>query len=140
MGNGGTIIRLVDVALIILFGFIVISRLHTSEIMLPTEVEPTDEKQELYVLRVNIMHDSRNRTDSFQLFDQSGKTEIATFSRIQDLESPLLAEHKRRNGTRQVVVLIEPDKQSMIQHTVDVLDLCKKHGIPRNINYKSLAL
>lgn len=140
MNNGGTIIRLVDVAMIILFGFIIISRLKMTEIELPSTVKPPQTKAEKHIIKVKIFRDQKNNIDRFILFEQKGE-EIGDYLSTDDLTPSLLEIYKNdRKKKIQLIVLIEPDRDSIIQHTVDLLDLCKKHKIPKNINYKSIEL
>ena len=134
MGKGGTIIRLVDVALIILFGFIIISRLKMSEISLPEKAAGATSASDSHFLRARILRDVENARDRFTLIDESGNTELANSLQIADFESALLQEYNRLAGEAKVILLIEPDEDSIIQHTVDLLDLCKKHGITKELN------
>lgn len=140
MKQGGTIIRLVDVAMIILFGFIVISRLKLIEIEMPSTVKAPQKKSEKHIIKIIIFRDVNNFKDRFILYEENG-TKIGDFEKIVDLEPVLIQKNlldQKKNV--QLVVLIEPDEDSIIQHTVDILDLCKKYNIAKNINYESLEL
>jgi len=139
MNKGGTIIRLVDVAMIILFGFIIISRLKMEEIKLPSTAKPPKTKTEKYVLKVKIFRDQGKNVDRFILIDNGN--ELGYFDSITELEPVLVKKDNYYNAKNvQLIILIEPDDDSIIQHTVDMLDLCTKHNILKNINYASLEL
>jgi len=136
MKKGGLIIRLIDVAMIILFGFIIISRLKMSEIELPSTMKSSVTEIEKYIVRIKIYKDTINRIDRYVLFEND--TELRDFKTIDELERILVTKHNLyREKDIQLVVLIEPDRDSIIQYTVDVLDLCTKHSISKNINYES---
>jgi hypothetical protein len=50
------------------------------------------------------------------------------------------ASEQVEQNDRQAVVLINPSEQSAVQHTIDALDVCKRLGLPGNINKESLQL
>lgn len=134
MSREGLIIRLIDVALIILFGFIAISDIKLkAQIKLPTDAPESEFRGERHLLTLQIDGDGR-----FQLTDSTAVERIAT---VNELETQLVRhlDYHRAAG-HEMVVLIEPDPESMIQLTVTVMDICEKHGIPKNINYPSLEL
>jgi biopolymer transport protein ExbD len=136
MNNGGLIIRLIDVAMIILFGFIAISDIKVqAQIKLPSKDEDPqeqkkDEKEPTLIFVKIGMTDQVEITDDATLFE---------FRPISGLE-PFLVELKESYNAQQtqMVVLLEPDEDSIMQHTIDVLDICERQGIPKNINYESL--
>jgi len=136
MGKGGIIIRLIDVAMIILFGFIAISDIKVrAQIKLPAsqeEKQPEEKQDEPVVIFVKIVPGQ-----GFML-EEEGEPGLALFE-VSQLEPELLARMERyRDEDHDAVVLIEPDENSMIQHTVDVLDICERNKIPKNINYESM--
>ena len=45
----------------------------------------------------------------------------------------------KREG-RRAVILVQPSEASIVQRTVDVLDICDRHGILKNINVSELKL
>ena len=135
MNKGGIIIRLIDIAMIILFGFIAISDIKVSaQIKLPSqEEEPRNEKEEqpaFVFVRVD--------PERGYIVEENEKT-IAVTTETAALESVLIdLANQHRAGGGKMVVLIEPDGDSIIQQTVDVLDVCERNGIPMNINYESM--
>jgi len=136
MGNQGLIIRLIDVAMIILFGFIAISDIKVrAQIKLPTqddEQQTPEPKTEpvLYFVKIGLGHEIVVEHDNEEVFRT---TDLA------DLEVKLARASAEFNsqGT-QFIVLIEPEEESPIQFTVDILDICERNKIPKNINYESM--
>lgn len=136
MQKGGIIIRLIDVAMIILFGFIAISDIKVrAQIKLPSD-EPQQEQQNepkepvLIFVKVDEAQGFVVERDEEVIFSTSDKIELEAN----------LANLVNFNGTigQETVVLISPDEDSPIQLTVDVLDICERNQIPKNINYESL--
>ena|SRR3990172_2129322 len=135
MNKGGLIIRLIDVAMIILFGFIAISDITVkAQIKLPseqTDQSQTNQKEpRLIFVKIDLER-------GYVLAE--GYTEILSTTDIVQLENNLiqLLDQSRAEG-REMVVLIEPDENSMIQKTVDVMDVCERNQISKNINYESM--
>ncbi|MBN2008771.1 biopolymer transporter ExbD [candidate division KSB1 bacterium] len=138
MNKGGLLIRLIDVAMIILFGFIIISRLKMSEIELPSTAQQAT-VVERHIVKVKVIRDNATKIDRYEFIDNSNGS--VSVKQPEELESILVGQYETdRNADVQLVVLIEPERESMIQHTVDVLDMCTKHGIPKNITYESPKL
>jgi biopolymer transport protein ExbD len=134
MSRGGLIIRLIDVALIILFGFIAISDIKVkAQVKLPTNAPESRPRGERQLVRVAIGPDGR-----FEVIDADDVEKISDLSALEALLRQRADAYRRRNS--EMVVLIEPDGDSMIQLTVSVMDICEKYGIPKNINYPSLEL
>ncbi len=136
MNRSGIIIRLIDVAMIILFGFIAISDIKvTAQIKLPADdkeqlqTEPDDEPVVLFV-RIEV-------TEGF-VVEQDDEILRATkdAGELETLLTNMLDRY--RLAGRKLVVLIEPNEDSMIQYTVDMLDICERNSIPFNINYESM--
>lgn len=130
MTKGGIIIRLIDVALIILFGFIAISDLKVrAQIKLPSDKQESESKRKQELIFVEIGLD-----DAFII--KKEETILAQTTALEELERSLIRLYKDyKSKGSEVVVLIKPHKDSIIQRTVDVLDICERHQIPKNINY-----
>lgn len=135
MGKSGLIIRLIDVAMIILFGFIAISDIKVrAQIKLPSEQDEQqpepEQKPALLFIEIGL--------DKIVRMTQDDRILVETAD-LQQLETALVqtVENVQSEG-RKAVVLIEPDEDSPIQFTVDVLDMCERHNIPKNINYESM--
>jgi len=136
MNSGGIIIRLIDVAMIILFGFIAISDIKVrAQIKLPTdqqeERQQTEEKEPV-VLFVKI------ELDQGYILEEN-EVVIAEINEAKELEEFLLQRYEQAKASGlDMVLLVEPDENSIIQKTVDVLDICERYKIPKNINYESM--
>ncbi|MFQ5631272.1 MAG: ExbD/TolR family protein, partial [bacterium] len=125
--RNGLIIRLIDIALIILFGFIAISDIKVNaQIKLPSPVQSeTTESQNLFVL-VKI-----NPDETFEVIESQLTEKIVS---VDSLGMKL--QNLKENYNNQKIslhVLIEPQPGSIIQGTIDVLDLCTKLNITKNI-------
>ncbi len=127
MGNKTMMMRLIDVALIILLGFIAISRLKTEYIDLPAagDAQPQTDRVATAVLHIYdnhydyVMNGRKKRTKS-----------------VAELERVLLGSKSNllRRRTK-LVVNIEPHKSSIMQNLVDVLDICQRNQIEKNFDY-----
>lgn len=133
--SGGIVIRLIDVAMIILFGFIAISDIKVrAQIKLPSEEneeqQNTDEKDPLlYFVKI----------DPAGFIVELDEQVIASTNDVKELETLLALKMQQSQASgEEMVVLIEPDENSMIQQTVDLLDICERNNIPKNINYESM--
>jgi hypothetical protein len=121
--------------MIILFGFIAISDIKVrAQIKLPSDEVEQEEKineQEPALLFVKIDLDSQ-----VKLMDYSTIDEVLM---VDQLENRLLELRSVfRSAGQDIVVLVEPHEDSIIQHTIDVLDICERHNIAKNINYESM--
>jgi len=133
MSKGGLIIRLIDVALILLLGFIAISDIRVkAQIKLPSPGEEEALEQAPQLIFVVITE---------QGFAINYNVKTIPIDNLKVLESQLLQIRGELLEKKiKMVVLIEPHEESIIQKTVDILDLCERHNIPKNINYQSLEL
>lgn len=132
------LIRFIDIGLIILFGFIVISDITIrSQIELPGS-DPGEqlEERELMLFVINI--DPENQ---YRLTDVNESVIHGTFSGTENLESALRALNRDiREEGKSPVALIQLDESVTMQRLVDILDLCDRIGIPKNINIESFRL
>lgn len=133
------IIRLIDIVLIVLFGFITISDIDIKgALSLPSKkakaAQSPQKKQKVFI-EVEI-----DENDTFYV-GQLGQQKI-TASGIRRLEVALVNLRGRIQQTEgsDIAVIIKPREMSPIQSTVDVLDLCGRHKIPKNIARRSMAL
>ena len=120
--------RLIDVALIILLGFIAISRLKTEYVDLPA---PGKSKPQMQTPHEASLHVYRDR---FRLVDGGRKWNCNTLNELENI----LVRHNRNYLKRRVklIVTIEPHKSSIMQKLVDVLDICQRNKIEKNLNYE----
>lgn len=139
MNDAGFLIRFIDIGLIILFGFIWVSDITTFthiDVSGDEKESQTQKDERLAILEVQV-----NRGGLFVVTNQeSGATECEGVRRdgLQSCLSRADRELSQRN--KRAVVLIKPSEASAVQHTVDVLDVCQRLGIPKNINKDQLQL
>ncbi len=136
MNSSGLIIRLIDIAMIILFGFIAISDIKVrAQIKLPSEQK--EENEQVEPKEPVLMFVKIDMSQGFVV--EEGEQVVGVTSQLTDLEKILLERfHQSKAMGRELVVLIEPDEDSMIQYTVNVMDICERNSIPKNINYESM--
>ncbi|MCC5907260.1 MAG: biopolymer transporter ExbD [Balneolaceae bacterium] len=132
------LIRFIDIGLIILFGFIIISDITVrSQIELPgSDPGEPQEERELNLFVINI-----EPNNQYRLADFVESTIIGTYDGIEHLESALrsLIDEIQSQG-KSPVALIEPDETVTMQRLIDLMDLCDQIGIPKNVNVESLRL
>ncbi|MCP4634737.1 MAG: hypothetical protein GY855_17550 [candidate division Zixibacteria bacterium] len=131
MKKKGIIIRLIDVTLIILLGFLTISDFQTkTPINLPEiskeEVIISDIDGDSQIATVIVAKDK-----SFRLSVVDGDT--VDFKTKSDLEYALYDFYI--NDTS-LVVLIIPDDSTDVQSTINVIDICEKYNIPKNLTFQ----
>jgi len=133
------IIRLIDIVLIVLFGFITISDIDIkAALSLPAKKSKKlsqVEKKPKVAFFVEI-----DKNEIF-LIARQGERKVRKKG-IVELDKYLnhLKESVQRREKKDIAVILKPMEDSPVQSTVDVLDLCEKHRIPKNIARKSLAL
>ena len=137
ISSSGTIVRLIDVALNILFGFIVITDLTPkSQIKLPApqdaDVPKLEQRYDYLIVKIDPAGNFRLEADDQPIGDFQNLADLETFLRQRGQQSA-------RAG-RQTVVVIDPEETSILQRTVDVFDLCERNGIAKSIHFKDVAL
>jgi biopolymer transport protein ExbD len=127
--NNRLMIRLIDVALLILLGFIAISRLKTEYVELPSTGESSPQQ---FVPHEAALHVYDNL---FKLEDTGQSWNCSTLNELEGM----LVNHNNRYQNRKIklVVTIQPHRSSIMQNLVDVLDICQRNNIEKNLNYES---
>ena len=132
------LIRFIDIGLILLFGFIVISDITIrSQIELPGSDpgEPQQDRQP-HVVTIQILGE-----DGFRLYDPANEILLASYDAIDLLESGLRSYRSQiRAENKTLLALIELDDATRMQTFIDVMDLCDRLGIPKNVNEETLRL
>ncbi|NQT26908.1 biopolymer transporter ExbD [candidate division KSB1 bacterium] len=134
------IVRLIDIVLIVLFGFMSISVIDINATLpLPAKINKIPEKKKLPPEVIEIEIDQSNHF-KIGLFKIKNKRE--SYNTISNLELSVkkIREQIKRRDSKDIVILVSPHENSTVQTTVDVLDLCDRNDIPKNINKRSLAL
>ena len=132
------LIRFIDIGLILLFGFIVISDITIrSQIELPGSDpgEPQQDRQP-HVVTIQIMGE-----DGFRLYDPQSESFLASYESIDLLENGLRSYRRQIHAeNKTLLALIELDDATRMQTFIDILDLCDRLGIPKNVNEETLRL
>ncbi|MFN0098428.1 MAG: ExbD/TolR family protein [Gemmatimonadaceae bacterium] len=122
MGGRGYLIRFIDIGLIVMFGFIQISDIvEVTPVDLASPVAaasaPAEQTRRVLLVRIG--------ADGAFAAEVSGRAFATGLTRVADLEAAL------RSGVAaapeaNVVVVIRPDEASVVQRTVDVMDVCDR--------------
>lgn len=127
--NSKLMIRLIDVALNILLCFIAISRLRTEYVDLPS----TGKSQ----LQAAVPHEAKVQVygDKFRFHDNGRDWNCRSLAELETV----LVQQNDRYATRglRMIVTIESHKTSIMQNLVDVLDICQRNQIEKNLNYEN---
>ena len=134
MTSRGFLIRFIDIGLILLFGFVMISDI---ESLSQVELSPESSAQEAE-------QDETDRTfvtvvidpdDVFAIADPASGTVIAAGIARTDVLSELLRrlQEDTEQAQRHLIVLISPDPNSTVQRTVDVMDVCDRLNLAKSL-------
>lgn len=123
-------IRLIDVALIILLGFIAISRLKTEYIALPSGSGKEAPEKTPHASIVHVY------PDNFRVEDGGHKWNCPTVNQLESLLIDQKFNYDRNH--EKLIVQIEPHRAAVMQTLIDVLDLCERNQIEKNLNYESI--
>lgn len=130
MGKAGMIIRYIDIALTMLFGFIAISDIESkTQLNLPHKVAAMSSPSKLNTISVLVLEGPR-----YTLMENG--VELASDGDLYKIEQVMQAMRKDYLERRkEVIFLIQPDPNAPIQLTVNVLDVCERNHFVKNINY-----
>lgn len=155
MKKSGIVIRLIDVVLNLLFGFLLLSDIvHKNQIKLPslpaTSRIKDQQKEEIVPIEIRIMPgdtvlaDINPRTEKslikisqlhsyYRVFENERTYKFRLLEQLEEY----LVETKAAYfaGGSKIVVIINPDPESMIQSTINLVDICRTYDIPRNFRY-----
>jgi len=130
MGNAGMVIRYIDIALTMLFGFIAISDVERkTQVNLPRDVAAVSVPSRINTVSILVLEGPR-----YTVMD--GAVEIASDTDLHQIEQVMQAVRQNYLDRREdVIFLIQPDPNAPIQLTVNVLDVCERNHFVKNINY-----
>jgi biopolymer transport protein ExbD len=134
------IVRLIDVVLNILFGFIIISDIDIKgALSLPAKktkhVVVQMEKKPKTPVFVEIQ-----KGPVFNVaLQMSAPTQVKGVDALEKHLQQMQAAYRQKLG-QEIAIIIKPDENSDIQSTVDVLDMCDRNRFPKNIARASLAI
>ena len=129
MKKGGFLLRFVDVVLILLFGFIVISDIdEDSQIILPESSETEQAEPELYdVIYIGILSDGT-------FFDER---QNISFASSDDLRT-YIQRHRDRFGD-DAKVRIRANYDTQAAHTIEVAGICDELGVKKAIDVRLVS-
>lgn len=135
MRRRGYLLRFIDLGLIILFGFLMISDITViSQVTLPGKsdepADPAEEDNKMF-LGVSIQEDG-----SYQVLSLENKEPLHVGINSQEELEFVLKTLKDQQSTagKELNILIEPAPASKMQRLINVLDACDEVKIPKNIN------
>ncbi|MFK7848511.1 MAG: hypothetical protein AB8G77_24695 [Rhodothermales bacterium] len=139
MHRRGYLLRFIDLGLIILFGFLMISDITViSQVTLPGKsdenVDSSTDESQIY-MGVLIQNDGQ-----YEVVDLADRTQLHVgIKSSEELQFVLktLDEQQRAAG-KTLNLLIEPAPASHMQKLVDVLDVCERLSIQKNINTEAV--
>lgn len=128
MSKSGIVIRLIDVVLLLLFGFMVISEMNRkSPIKLPQSLVPIKKEidpEELFI--IGIMADARFYIENEDRF-------IADFESLKNLILAQQAKHKKLR------VRVRSAWNLPIKYTMRIANFCREQNIPTGMDVHSLS-
>ena len=137
MGNSSFIIRFIDIGLIILFGFLIISDITVrSELDLSTSDQNNEkpEPSEQQLLLISLTNDG-----NYGITDVRSSSIIKISQTLEELEIFLeSAQTSAKDQNISLVALIEFEEEIIMQQVIDVLDICDRLKIPKNLNLESM--
>lgn len=122
-------LRLIDVALNILMAFIAVSRLKTDHIEMPSGADLNSPVQHVREMTVRVLH------DAFEIEEKERTLSLATLPELETTLANFQIESQQRG--EMLAVNITMQRATMIQKLVDVLDVCERHKIQKNLDYDS---
>jgi len=130
MKNNTFIIRFIDVGLIILFGFVIISDITTRT---QIDLGGSDSNQEID-LTTGIFIVSIEPDISYTLLNEDMTISYGNFPNLESLEYALnsISQELRSSGLNPTA-LIAPNEEIPIQHMIDVMDLCDRIKLSKSI-------
>lgn len=133
------IVRLIDICLIVLFGFLSISDIDIKGVLsLPAKkakkIRPQDRREKV-ILTLEV------HNNNVFWVSRSGQRRVRK-NGISSLEKYLKDRKTYLSKTEKsdLCVYIKPLEMSPLQSTIDVLDMCDRNRIPKNIARKSMAM
>lgn len=146
MKGGGTIIRLIDIVMILLLGFLSISDIvHKKEIKLPSgKKKPTNtRKHQLTRIRIQVI-ESDTTIDSLRMAPPKEKSqEFLVYKILEDERAKrvrnldLLSDEfgRLKSSYDSLLIIINPDSNSIVQGTINLIDLCRRYQLKRMFDY-----
>jgi biopolymer transport protein ExbD len=150
VSKGGLIIRLVDVVLLLLLGFLLISDIvHKEQIRLPgptgTKINLTEKSQilpiDIHIVEGDTVLPDVNPETEYSLKKLAQlycyylvyeEEKVYYIRKIDKLEEHLQIAQATYDS---ISVIINPHPNSLIQGTINLIDICRRHGLNRKFKY-----
>ncbi len=133
MASKGFLIRFIDIGLIVLFGFVMLSDIEVlSQVEMSTGDDSQEEESSIERTMITV---AIGADGAFSLIDfESGSVFASTVAGLDGLEAMLrqIRDLSAASG-RETVVLIQPDDNSIVQRTVDVMDVADRLGVGKSL-------
>lgn len=148
--SGSLIIRLIDVVLLLLLGFLLISDIiHKNQIKLPGPAGTSkrqDQERKILNIHINIVDEDTTITgiDPDNEFSLIKLAQLYCYYLVQEddktyhirdlekLEKHLLLAQAANDS---ISVIINPRPNSIVQGTINLIDVCRKYGFKRQFQY-----
>lgn len=139
MQNRGYLIRFIDIGLILLFGFLMISDLTViSQITLPGKNdEATENQNDADQMYVGVSIEAGGIYTISDLATQEPLYVKITAAEELEFFLKTLKDRYEAEG-RTLSVLIEPGPESAMQHLINALDVCERLTLTKNINTENV--
>ncbi|MDZ7332550.1 MAG: biopolymer transporter ExbD [candidate division KSB1 bacterium] len=147
--GGGIIIRLIDIVMNLLFGFLMISDIvHKTEIKLPSQAgrSPVVSEKRVMPIEVQIFRGDttiigidpqteRSLRVKSQLYGYYVLNEDERLYRIRMLDK--LEDHlfTAKASYDSINVIINPDAESIVQSTINLVDICRRYRIEKRFRF-----
>ena len=132
------LIRFIDIGLILLFGFVIISDI---TIRAQIEMPGSDPSISQEIIQHTLLIIEILPGNEFRVTEAETEISHGVITGIDQLSAMLIQLNRHfKDMNKAAVAVIEPDDNISMQSLVDVLDTCDRLGIPKNINVPALRL
>ncbi|NIR50653.1 biopolymer transporter ExbD [candidate division KSB1 bacterium] len=124
--NTRTIIRLIDIVFILLFGFVSVSQVSSVKTIEPpksTEA-PEAEPEGARIITVGVEKDGTYLIDGGEV----------VFQTLNDLQNFLAEAREKQTETQQIGVRIRAHWESPLEYSIAVARICKELGLPKGLD------
>lgn len=134
MTSRGFLIRFIDIGLIVLFGFVMISDIENSSQVELSAVTDQQSEEDTEVERAFVTVGIAPN-GVFSVFDSESDSLLAAGITRSEALAAVLRQIKqdRAAENKEVIVLIRPHEDSVVQRTVDVMDICDRLALGKSL-------
>ncbi|MEX2640092.1 MAG: biopolymer transporter ExbD [Balneolales bacterium] len=136
MKKNSFLIRFIDIGLILLFGFVIISDITVrSQFVLPGHEDTLSETDETRNILLFVEINEPNEFKITEIGTDVMYDEIDGLTRLEELLLFIRQEKLAENA--EITAVLHSREEATMQQLVDVIDICDRIGIPRSINIPS---